>query len=84
MRNKQFALSPAFRGRGILNVPECSTHKFYSELVRFLIEPAAPRVLQDYKLNQIVYAEGWGLGGRVICDQTTGLELSNGILACNG
>jgi hypothetical protein len=84
MRNELLALRPPFRQLGILNLPECSTHEIYSKLKRFLIEPAAPGVVQNDELNQIVYTECGGLGGGVICDQTAGLELSNGILACNG
>jgi hypothetical protein len=68
----------------ILNLPECGARKPYSDLEQFLVEPAAPGVLQDNELNKIMYAEGWGLGAGIICHQTTGLEVSDGILACEG
>jgi hypothetical protein len=84
MRNEQFTLRPTFRRPGFVNLPECSAHEIYSKLKRFLIDPAAPRVLQDDELNQIMYSECWGLGGGVVYDQATGLELRNGILTCNG
>jgi hypothetical protein len=45
------------------------------------MELAAPRVLQDDELNQIVNAECRGRGGGVIRNQTSGLEVSDSILA---
>jgi hypothetical protein len=84
MRDNQLASRPPFMRLDILNLPECGTHELYSELEQSLDQPTAPRVLQDNELNEVMYAESWGLGASVICHQTTGLEVSDGILACDG
>jgi hypothetical protein len=84
MWNKQLALRPPLRRIGIRYLLECSACELYGKLKRFLITPTAPRVIQDDELNEVMYAQCWGLGGSVIRDQTMSLEVINGILACNG